>query len=386
MRAEHYIMKTATLSTNVFRAKRSFPLRSVEEQIVLMGNALLTKGTGVTGSLAELLRQPSSQTLLSLHLDSADGELVHIGAPNSIEQHTTRPTEREPIASPDSGNDKRFLLSMTPTKWHVHASFLSGSYTWHVTVSLDITSPEGPPLRAGLFKIADYFTSQCRFLLGNYISEVTALCASSSSAFLRSAPEQELLVKIASFSPQVQSVMLLGKKGDILCHSGTTVPSQELGLALAALFFQTKEALHKQGTSSCHCCTVCDQEYTILITWIREVDICFVVSACGPQALIVARFLKTVGADACTVRLDTTGYLCGIAAQSNSSPLRLPTSWFSRALPVPQGILAGIDGSPLFHIPECQALYRADESTISWFKNRTEPLQFGLHPCPTCEP
>jgi len=355
-------------------------LRSVEEQIVSMGNDLITKGAGASPSLASLLAQPGTSKQLSFCLYSDDGRFVYIGPlPEAIPSSTLHREKQVPPVA-DSTPDKHFVLSMTPTQWHVHSSFTTGTYTWYSTVTLDITSPSSTPLRGSLFKIADYFTSQCRVLLRAYVANVTSLAHNVSE------PAKELLEKLTSFSSQVKSAMLLDAKGKILSHFGNTAPSADLGKALATMFSQTKNELFIRGTISCESFTICDHEYTIIIAKITNANLYVVVSSTGPRALVISRFLAVVGESACVDTLLKRGHLAGIPAETYNHPLRIQESWFTRPLPTPQGILAGIQGSPLFHMPECQALYRAIDDDIIWFQRRSEPLHHGLHPCPTCEP
>ena len=359
---------------------------SVIQQILTMGNNLLTKGIGAKDSLSSILRQPFSSKLLSLALDSSDGTLLSLGPQCVSTKYARQKMSLHSAPVHDPKNEKRFLFSMTQTQWDVLTALNVGPFSWFTLVTLDISSTASTPLKSGIFKLADYFTMQCRTFLYSFLTEIAALCTSAGSSFTKTAPEQELLDKIAGFSSEIQSILLLNENGSLIYHSGSLPPPEELAHSLIQFHHRSNSLLPSSTPAPFEAITLSDNEYTVEIGRIRGTNLLIVISACGDNALATSRFIRKIALDAFHERLKITGSIAGIKRIPPLNTCRVQDSWFSPPRVIPQGIFAGIIGTALFHDPQCRALSKVSDEQIIWFHQRSEPLQYRLQPCQICDP
>jgi hypothetical protein len=361
-------------------------LPSIEQQIVSIGNNLLTKGSGVQGSLAAVLKQTFADKLLSFSLETLDGQLLSVGSEIDTESDAKNRTIAFPFLSEEHKKDKRFLFSVTDKKWNVLTTFSTGSFQWFTNVILDSTSNASIPIRSGLFKLADYFSIQCKKYLQQFLFTLTE---KKDDAFQDANPfflEKTLLSKITTFSSKVKCVVLLDEYGYIFHSAGMDGAVNDLGSALAALFCRSSIELSRLTLTNCSSINLSDREYTIYLGKIPGTTLLIAISATGKNANVLTRFLYTAALDALSIHLQQSGTIFGIPYSHTDEPLRKRNSWLHPPSLIPKGIFVGKIGASTFHTHDCQLLTTTDASQLQWYKTKSEVLQMGLRSCSVCNP
>jgi hypothetical protein len=361
-------------------------LPSVEEQIESMGINLLTKGSGVHDSLAAVLKQTFTNRLLNFSLESLDGLFIAIGSVTDGELDAENHKIALPILSKECKNDKRFLLSITDKKWNLLTAFTIDQFPWFTSITLDITSNASIPIRSGLFRLADFFTIQCKKHLQQFLHNLhentnTGMHQADHLLF-----EKSVLNKIASFSSRVKCAMLLDEDGYVLHAVGIEGAIKELGSALANLFHRSTNELSRLNATECTSINLSDFEYTIQLGKITGTTLLIAISVSGANANVLARFLFTVAQNALLHHLHQSGIICGIPFPQPIVHLRERYSWLNPPVLVPKGVFAQKNGATTFHTPDCQLLGATDASLLQWHKTKNEALQKRLRPCAVCNP
>lgn len=359
---------------------------SVEEQIERMVTDLLTRGVGVQNPLAEVLKQAFSSKLIACRLESTDGAFV--ASTHSSNEHQSELTKESvlPLFADKQHQGRTFLFSMTDTTWTVFTAFYAGVYPWFTTVTLDASTAASTPLKPGLFKLADYFTAQCKKQLHQFLASLSPGQFRATRFTDATTYEQTVLEHAVQFSSKVKSVVLLDEDGFVLASAGMDGAVTDLGAALARLFYRSTVELARLDATECTSITLSDHEYTIHMGKIRGTTLTCAISANGSNAQVIARFLLDALLDAFHQYIELNGNLCGVPAALTADPLRSKVSWFTPSTLVRKGMLVQKSGAASFHTPYCQMLATTDAATLSWYQNKNQALQAGLRPCSVCNP
>lgn len=347
---------------------------------------LLSKGTGLSGSLADVLRNTFSKRLLSLSLESVYGPLFTTGDRPLSSSDNNRNLLALPALVDAHNTEKRFFFAMSDTRWEVLSAFSCNNEPFFTTLTLDISDPSSTAIKSGLFKLVDYFTVQCKKLLQHFIDEAI-------DSFLLAPPsgeqyviEKNMLRKLTVFSGQVQCAVLLDEDGFIIHTEGPTGSVDELGSMLARLFYRSNHAISRLKCTDCSAITITDHEYTIRIGRLPGTSLALAVSICGPYAVGGAHFLHATGSKALVQYAKRTGKLWGVALADIPAPVRKRDSWFGPATLIPHGKFVGKKGGKSFHASTCQILSKTDTGLLTWFDSRSTAIQQGLRPCGVCIP
>ena len=355
-----------------------------EAMLRRMAIDLLTKGTGFPDPFAGVLRTASAKRLLTLSLESVHGPLLATEPGNLTAGDNRRNLLALPALADKQKNEKRFFFAMSDRRWEVLSALSVGNEPFFTTLTLDISDPASIPVRSGLFKLADYFTVQCRRLLQFYMQTVTAETASPPAGqFTR---EKNILEKLTAFSDRVQCAVLLDEDGFIIHTEGPAGSVDELGGALARLFYRSNNEIARLDCADCSAITLADHEYTIRIGRLRGTSLALAVSVCGMYAIAQAHLLHTIGSEALSLHARQTGELWGVSLAEVPEPARWRDSWFGTPGLVPHGKFVGKNGGKSFHTATCQILSKTDTGLLSWFDSRSAAIQQGLRPCGACNP
>jgi hypothetical protein len=361
-------------------------LPSFEVMLEQMAVELLSKGAGIPDPLAGVLRSAYPQQLLTLSLESVHGPLLLIGPKNVSASDNERNVLALPALAGEQNNEKRFFFTMSDKRWEVLSAFTLGNTPFFTTLTLDITKSSSTPIRSGLFKLSDYFTVQCRKLLQLFIETVNRHPGPGSQTTGNFAYEKSVLEKITSFSDQVQCAVLLDEDGFIIHTEGAAGSVDELGGALARLFYRSNHELARLDCTDCTTITLADHEYTIRIGRLAGTSLAIAVSVGGIYATACAHFLHSIGSEALLRHADRTGQLWGVSLADIQKPARKRDSWFGLPWLIPHGKFVGKSGGKSFHAPSCQILAKTDANVLIWFESRAAAIQQGLRPCGACNP
>lgn len=362
------------------------PLPFSEELLTRMVIDLLSKGAGIPEPLSGVLRTASRHHLLTIALESVHGPLLD-SAPQT---HSPSDTRRNLLALPalaDEQNiEKRFFFAMTQKRWQVLSGFSIGNEPFFTTLTLDAAHPASTSLKAGLFRLADYVTVQCKKLLHRYIETVIDSMTSGLPAAVNYTVEKSILEKITGYSDQVQCAVLLDEDGFIIHNEGPAGSVDELGGALARLFYRSNHELARLDCTDCSAITLADHEYTIRIGRLSGTSLALAVSMCGPYAAAGAHFLHAIGSETLVQYAQQTGHLWGVPLAEHSEPARRRNSWFGPPSLIPHGKFVGKKGGKSFHTVDCQILAKTDTHLLTWFESRSAAIQQGHRPCGACNP
>lgn len=353
--------------------------------LVQMAEDLIQKGTGIPAPLSRVLCETSHRRLLSLSLESASGPLLSIGSSTISSSGSERNLKALPVLCDEQKNEKRFFFAMTDKTWEVLCAFPLDSQQFFTRLTLDISDNEGTPLRSGIFKIADYFTMQCRKFLQSYLNTLVQLPAASPPE-TDTTFEGSVLEKVMAFSSEVQCAMVLDEDGYIVCAEGITGPVDGLASALAPLFYRSNNELARLESTDCTAVTLADHEYTIRIGRLPGTALALAISAAGPIANACVNFLHAAASNALSEYGWRTGQLWGIALADTQLSSRIRTSWFEEPQLIPQGKYVARKGGSSFHTSTCRILAKTDTALLTWFDDKTTTTQNGLRPCSTCNP
>jgi hypothetical protein len=365
---------------------KGIPVSSVETMLEQTAHDLLQKGSGMPEPLARVLRETGARGLLSLSLDSIHGPFLSLGSAITGPDANERNLKALPALSDEQKNEKRFFFSMTDRQWIVLSAFSLDTQPFFTKLTLDITDPAGAPIRAGLFKLADYFTVKCRKLLQSFISDLAQRPAAVNPAASDISFERCVLEKIISFSPRIQSAVVLDEDGSIIHTEGFTGQVDQLAGALAPLFYRSNYELARLECTDCTAVTITDHEYTIRVGKLPNMSLALAISATGPHANAYVHFLHAAASTVLSEYAWRTGHLWGIALAEVPLPSRIRTSWFDSPQLVPQGRFVAKKGGNLYHTTGCRILTRTDTALLTWFEDRDVAAISGLRPCGACNP
>ncbi len=347
---------------------------------------LLNEGAGIPEPLSGVLRNTRGKDLLSLSLESVRGPLLTIGRLDFSNSRNERNHRALPSLSECIRGEKRFFFSITDSRWEVLSAFSCGSCPYFTTLSLDVSSGASAPLRSGLFKLADFFTVRCRKMIFSYITDLSRPVLSQAREVPEDSFEISVLRKVTAFSEAVQCAVLLDEDGFIIHAEGRTGPVDELGGALARLFYRSNHEISRSDCTECNAITLSDPEYTIQIGRLPGTSLALAISVSGPYAAAGAHFLHTAASGVLTGYARSTGKLWGVSLAVTPEPARIRTSWFSPPSLVPHGKFVGKRGGKSFHTVTCQILSKTDAALLQWFESRAVAIQSGLRPCGACNP
>jgi hypothetical protein len=337
---------------------------------------------GMVDVLSALVRQLRDNDLLSFSLESTHGPIYTDGP---LCGPTAAGDENNLAALPaltcERNTKKRFFCTMTERRWEVLSAFTLGQ-PFFTTLTLDISDPTGAALRAGLFKLADLFTSQCRRLMQWHISGIAELAQAEEQFPF----EKAVLRQVVNFSPSVQCALLIDDDGFIVHTEGGDGLVDELGSVLARLFYRCRRVPCLLDGADYSAITLSDPEFTIRIGRLTGTTLAFAVSVGGPFATAAAHFLHAFASDALCAHALEEGCLWGVATTPHRDPARIRTSWFSAPRLVARGKFVGKKGGKSFHAIDCQILARTDPSRLDWFDARAAAIAKGLRPCGACNP
>ena len=351
-----------------------------------LARSILYNGTELPAPLARLLSITETHRYLTLTLESTNGTLLDTG--NSLGKATTseRNIKALPALSGEPKNEKRFFFTMSDTTWEVLSAFTVNSIPYFTTLVLDITGPESAPLRAGLFKLSDYFTVQCRKCLerfSNLLIQSPVFSPDTSESYVF---EKNVLRSIIGFSYDVQCAVLLDEDGFIIHTEGNMSSVEELGGALAGLFYRSNHTIAALETTECTGITLSDREYTIEIGRLPGTSLALAISVNGRFASAYAHFLHDAAAKVLSTFAQQSGMLWGVELAHDVYPTRVRESWFTHPHLVPHGKFVAKRGGKSFHTVTCQILSKTDPAQLQWFDNRASAMQNGLRPCNACNP
>ena len=351
-----------------------------------MAGELLSKGTGLPEPLAGVLRNAYPRHLLTLTLESVNGQLLTTGPRTVSASDNERNLLALPALAGEQNSEKRFFFAMSDKRWEVLSAFTIDNEPFFTTLTLDITDAASVPVRSGMFKLADFFTVQCRKLLQIFIGTVNRLPEPDSTNSGNFNFEKSVLEKIDSFSDQVQCAVLLDEDGFIIHSEGSAGSVDELGGALARLFYRSNHEIARLDCAECRAITLSDHEYTIRIGRLPGTSLALAVSAGGNYATAYAHFLHSTGSDALSRYAGKSGQLWGVSLASLPEPARIRESWFGSPSLIPHGKYVGKRGGKSFHTAGCQILAKTDTALLTWFDSRSAAIQQGLRPCGACNP
>ncbi len=347
---------------------------------------LFSKGNGVPEPLAAVFHKTDFRQLLTLSLESIYGSFLTVGADGIAGSNSERNLKTLPALADEQKNEKRFFFSMSEKRWEVLSAFTLATLPFFTTLTLDISNAASAPVRSGLFKLADYFTVQCRKHLQNYINNLFQQTLSYHQTAGSFVYEKSVLEKMTAFSSDVECAVLLDEDGFIIHTEGSTGSVDELGGALARLFYRSNHEIARLDCAECNAITLADHEYTICIGRLTGTSLAFAVSVGGLHANAYAHFLHTTASAALTDYALRTGQLWGVALASIPEPTRTRKSWFGLPWLVPHGKFVGKKGGKSFHTATCQILAKTDTALLHWFDSRAAAIQDGLRPCGACNP
>ncbi|MBN1575415.1 MAG: hypothetical protein JW913_02620 [Chitinispirillaceae bacterium] len=353
---------------------------------MMLEQILLGKGSGVSEPLSGALKRTYGRQLLTLSLESIHGPFFTTGSADVPPSDGERNFNALPSLTGGPKNEKRFFFTMSDRRWEVLSAFTLTTSPFFTTLTLDISDPASAPIRSRLFKLADYFTVQCRKLLQGYCDAVFRQQPTSGQPADQFGIEKSILRKIIDFSAHVHCAVLLDEDGFIIHTEGSSGSVDELGGALARLFYRSNHEIARLDCADCHAVTIADQEYTIRIGRLAGTSLAFAVSVEGPHATSFAHFLHKVASEALTDHAWRTGQLWGVAVAELPEPARIRESWFSPPRLLPHGKFVGKKGGKSFHAANCQILAKTDPSLLQWFKSRAIAIENGLRPCGACNP
>ncbi len=351
-----------------------------------MVNDLLGKGAGIPEPLSGILRSAASHHLLTISLESVHGPLLD----TTPHMHSPSDTRRNHLALPvladKQNSEKRFFFAMTENRWQVLSGFSIDNEPFFTTLTLDAGNPASAALKAGLFRLADYVTVQCKKLLQRYIETVIDCMTSGLPETGNYSVEKSILEKITGYSDQVQCAVLLDEDGFIIHNEGPAGSVDELGGALARLFYRSNHELARLDCADCSAITLADHEYTIRIGRLFGTSLALAVSMCGPYAVAGAHFLHAIGSETLVQYARQTGQLWGVSLAEHSEPARRRESWFGPPSLIPHGKFVGKKGGNSFHTVDCQILAKTDTHLLTWFESRSAAIRQGHRPCGACNP
>lgn len=359
---------------------------AVEETLEHITEDLLSFGTGLPDPLARILRDAPSQELLTLSLESVHGPLLRSKSTNLFPHNNNWNIKALPVLAEESESDKRFFFSMSDKRWEVLSCCTIGSTNFFTTLTLNVADSRSAPLRSGLFKLSDYFTIQCRNILRQFVSSLITFEAVPKGSSDQHAIEKLLLRQVASFSKGVKCAVLIDEDGFIVHAEGNAGSVEELGGALARLFYRSKREINMLDTADLSAITLADYEYTIRIGRLPGTTLALAVSGGGPFAAAQVHFLHAVASDALIAYTSSAGNLWGVPINPPIGQMRIRESWFTHPRLVPQGKFVGKEGGKSFHVPNCQILFKTDTSQLCWFNSRAAAIKSGLQPCGSCNP
>lgn len=350
-----------------------------------MALELLNNGSGLEEPLAGILKQAAPYQLLTLTLESVNGPLLTAGRELISTTSQERNIKALPALAEEPKNEKRFFFAMSKNNWEVISAFTIDKRPYFTTLTLDITQKAGTPVRSGLFKLADYFTVQCRNHLRSYIKGLAPPKKGETVPYYSF--EKKILEAVTSFSDSIQCAVLLDEDGFIIhTEGGTGKGVDELGGALAKLFYQSNHALSRLDLTECNAITVADLEYTIRIGRLPGTSLALAVSAGGPYAAALAHFLHTAASESLISYAGDSGQLWGVAIAEIPAAARIRESWFVPPRLIPLGQFVGKRGGKSFHKATCHLLAKTDSMHLHWFMNKDEAVREGLRPCSACNP
>jgi hypothetical protein len=184
----------------------------------------------------------------------------------------------------------------------------------------------------------------------------------------------------------VQCAVLLDEDGFIIHSEGHTGSIDELGGALARLFYRSTHEIARLDCAECTAITLADHEYSIRIGRLSGTSLAFAVSVGGSFAQAQSHFLHTITCDALVAAAKKTGQLWGVSLIDLPAPSRARSSWFGPPWLIPHGKFVGKKGGKSFHVATCQILSKTDTSLLQWFESRAAAIHDGLRPCGACNP
>gem|GEM_PF-5912460 len=332
------------------------------------------------------LPSTGSTSPLSLALESLHGPLLFTGSLAIQPSDDERNLAALPALTNGPGHEKRFFFSMTDRRWEVLSAFTVSTLPFFTALTLDVTEKATLSIRSTLFKLSDYFTVQCRKILEKFLYELKQQPEKSISRTEQFEYEKTVMKNIVDFSPSVRNAILLDEDGFIIHAEGNTGAVDELGSALARLFYRSNQEISRLDCADCHAVTLADREYTIRIGRLAQTSLAFAVTAAGPCSGALAHFLHAAGAEALCDYAKSNGRLWGVAPAVFIQPSRVRESWFGHPRLVPHGKFVGKQGGKSFHLPSCQILAKTDPSLLTWFESRGIAIENGLRPCGACNP
>ena len=359
---------------------------SFEAILTRMADAVLSNGAGLPEPFAGVLRDAAPKKLLSLSLESVHGPLLAVPPEPSLRSGNRRNLLALPALVDEENSEKRFFFGMSDRRWEVLSAFTIGNEPFFTTLTLGVSDPSSIPVRSGLFKLADYFTVQCRKLLHRYIENVIDRPAPVGPQTEQYHTEKNILGKLTAFSDQVQCAVLLDEDGFVIHTEGPAGSVEELSGALARLFYRSNHEIARLDGAECGAITIADHEYTIRIGRLAGTTLALAVSVSGPYALAGARFLHAIGSETLAHYAETTGQLWGVSLVEVPEPARRRASWFGTPGLIPHGRFVGKKGGKSFHTVNCQILSKTDTALLLWFDSRSAAIQQGLRPCGACNP
>ena len=347
---------------------------------------LLRNGTGLPAPLSSVLQKTYSHQLLRLTLESTQGTFYSTGSENSDTSSNERNLKALPALTDERRNEKRFFFSMSDRLWEVRSAFTIETQSFFTTLTLDISDAESLPLRAGLFKLSDYFTVQCRRHLTAFKDALIFHPSSRRDNSDIASYEKSVLDKVALFSDEVQCAVLLDEDGFIIHSIGNAGSVNELSGALARLFYRSNHQIARLECTECTAISLADHEYSLKIGRLSGTSLAFAISVGGPFAAAQAHFLHTTAIDALLSAARTRGLLWGVSLADIPEQSRTRSSWFGPPKLIPHGKFVGKKGGKSFHTSTCQILSKTDALQLQWFENRAAAITEGLRPCGACNP
>ena len=337
-----------------------------------MALELLDNGTGLPEPLAGVLREAAPENLLTLTLESTHGPLLATTRLMLPSTNNERNLKALPALADEPKNEKRFFFAMSNEHWEVLSAFSLKNQSYFTCLTLDISKKASIPVKSGLFKLADFFTVQCKNQLQLFINDLFQM--PSTKKVEHYTFEKRTLEKVISFSPKVQCAVLLDEDGFIIHTEGSTNSVDELGGALARLYYRSNHTITRLECTECNAITLSDPVYTIRIGRLPGTSLALAISVSGHYATAYAHFLHTCAADVLSTYAQRTGQLWGVALAKSPTVNRIRESWFDPPHLIPKGTFVGKMGGKSFHRMTCQILLRTDTEHLQWFNTREEAL------------
>jgi hypothetical protein len=355
----------------------------LDQTLTSMAHQSLAVCRSVSDALAHVFADGRQRAGVTLSLQSRYGTLLK--APERQENSTitlcTHPLLKTLYSEE---GEERIALLLDKQEWNMVSCFSISGIAFYPVITVPAPPPELRWARYEMLAALDCFGITCKQALSAFLKGTGSWAPSAE--IRHGSYEKSILERLIGYSDKVECAALIDHDGFVLFAEGLPGKADEIAGYLALFNRQAARDLGTLGEVSIRSLSLCDNDHSLCIGQTTGSQVSLALSIKGTESRTIARFLFEAGVASLQMKSNPAGTIGEYIDEMPAIPLRVRDAWLSPPRVTPQGALASVKGSGIFHDPQCGDLAGNNLTGLQWFDARSEAIKAGCIPCAYCNP